>query len=172
MNNSEKNKNILELKAPFLTGEYMPMEYTCEGGGQSPQLSWNSVKNAQSYVLIVDDPDAPREFLKPDEDAFVHWILFNILPAITFLPAHVSLEELARSYILIGTNSSGQQRYMGPCPPHGPAHKYRFRLYALDQKLVLPSGATKAQVVQAMSGHILEQTELVGIYRRHSVGHA
>lgn len=162
-----KNQNTLELKTKFATQEYIPMEFTCEGGDKSPELSWTNIKNAKSYVLIVDDPDAPRKFLKPDEDAFVHWILFNIPPAITFLPDQITAQELSKSYILVGTNSSGQQKYMGPCPPAGAAHNYRFKLYALDTKLPLATGATKAEVQEAMAGHIIDQTELVGMYRRH-----
>jgi Raf kinase inhibitor-like YbhB/YbcL family protein len=164
---SMKNEKALQLQTPFADGAYMPIENTCEGGDQSPELAWHAYPDAQSYVLIVDDPDAPRIFLKPEEDAFVHWILFNIPPAITQLDKNIDTQTLAQNYIKIGINSSGQQRYMGPCPPPGNPHHYRFRLYVLDTMLSAPSGSTKNQILEAMNGHILAQTEVVGLYRRH-----
>jgi Raf kinase inhibitor-like YbhB/YbcL family protein len=162
-----KNKKELQLQAQFTDGDYMPLETTCEGGDQSPALAWHAYPDAQSYVLIVDDPDAPRIFLKPEEDAFVHWVLFNIPPAITQLSKNVDIQTLAQNYIKIGINSSGQQKYMGPCPPPGNPHHYRFKLYALDKMLSAPSGSTKNQILEAMQGHILAQAEIVGLYRRH-----
>ncbi|MFQ5863417.1 MAG: YbhB/YbcL family Raf kinase inhibitor-like protein, partial [Candidatus Brocadiales bacterium] len=56
--------------------------------------------------------------------------------------------------------------YGGPCPPRGPAHRYFFKLYALDTKLDLPPGATKREAEKAMEGHILAHAELVGLYKR------
>ena len=68
-------------------------------------------------------------------------------------------------FVIQGTNDFGKQRYGGPCPPSG-THRYFFKLYALDAPLVLKSGATKAQIEEAMKGHVLAQTELIGLYRR------
>jgi len=62
-------------------------------------------------------------------------------------------------------NDFGRLGYGGPCPPSG-VHGYVFKLYALDTWLGLKPGASKVQVEQAMAGHILEQTELVGCYGR------
>ena len=45
-------------------------------------------------------------------------------------------------------------------------YHYIFQLYALDVELDLKEGATKAEVVKAMAGHIIDQTELVGLYKR------
>ena len=53
--------------------------------------------------------------------------------------------------------------YGGPAPPDK-RHTYVFKLYALDTKLDLEAGASKADVEKAMEGHIIEQTQLTGTY--------
>ncbi|MBI4369900.1 MAG: YbhB/YbcL family Raf kinase inhibitor-like protein, partial [Elusimicrobia bacterium] len=65
-----------------------------------------------------------------------------------------------------GVNEFNRTGYWGPCPPPGKPHRYYFKLYALDQMLDLPPKATKAQVLEKMKGHILDQTELIGLYQR------
>ena len=56
--------------------------------------------------------------------------------------------------------------YGGPCPPTGNTHRYYFKLYALDAKVDLKAGVTKADAERAMKGHILGQTQLMGRYGR------
>ena len=53
----------------------------------------------------------------------------------------------------------------GPCPPIG-RHRYFFKLYALDTALELDR-PTKAELEQAMKGHVLAETQLVGTYQKH-----
>lgn len=65
-----------------------------------------------------------------------------------------------------GKNDFGRIGYNGPCPPPGKAHKYFFKVYALDITLDLKSGATEFQLEAAMSGHILAQGEMIGKYGR------
>ena len=57
--------------------------------------------------------------------------------------------------------------YRPPCPPPGtgPLH-YVFSLYALDQMLTVPGGATRAEVTRAMDGHLLGSTILLGYFER------
>jgi Raf kinase inhibitor-like YbhB/YbcL family protein len=112
-----------------------------------------------SFALIVTDPDAPGQ-------TFVHWVLYG-LPAETralpeALPGIGQLADGGRQ----GRNDFGDLGYGGPCPPPGSPHHYVFTLYALDAKLNLPVGATRAQVEAAMQGHILASGELIGVYRR------
>ncbi len=78
------------------------------------------------------------------------------------LPKQVELSNGARH----GRNDFVNVGYGGPCPPPGPAHRYFFKLYALDEKLGLKPGATKAQVKQAMKGQILGGAQLMGRYGR------
>lgn len=138
----------------FDQGAAIPQKYTCDGDNLSPPLSWSALPDGtQSLALIVDDPDAPR-------GTYVHWVVFN-LP-----PDQEGLSEGSQDVGVQGRNNAGSTRYAGPCPPPGSAHRYFFKLYALDAELRLSPGATKADVEQAMEGHILGQGELMGKYGR------
>ncbi|MGR9072653.1 MAG: YbhB/YbcL family Raf kinase inhibitor-like protein, partial [Gammaproteobacteria bacterium] len=64
-----------------------------------------------------------------------------------------------------GKNDWKRTGYGGPCPPIG-RHRYFHKLYALDTVLPDLHSPTKAQLVEAMEGHILEQAELIGTYQR------
>ena len=144
----------------FQAGSQIPAKFTCSGAGISPQLAWSAPPaGTVSFALIVTDPDAPGQ-------TFVHWVLYG-LPAETraLLEGLPGLGQLANGSRQ-GRNDFGDLGYGGPCPPPGPAHHYIFTLYALDAKLNLPVGATRAQVEAAMQGHILASGELIGVYRR------
>jgi Raf kinase inhibitor-like YbhB/YbcL family protein len=145
----------LDIKSDaFANGQSIPAKYTCTGKNISPALMWNDPPaGTQSFALIVDDPDAPV-------GTWVHWVLFNI-------PANArSLQESAdTSTMSVGKNSSGNMKYDGPCPPSG-THRYFFKLYALDSTLSLSPGATKEQLLDAMKGHILAQSELMGTFSK------
>lgn len=137
----------------FKHGERIPKKYTCQGDNVSPPLSWDAVKEAKSYVLIVDDPDAPKGTVD-------HWVLFNIEPTI-----HRIFEGEPPKGAVQGLNIQGQNKYKGPCPPTG-THRYFFKLYALNQKLDLSPNVTKKDVEEAMKSHIINQTQLIGTYSK------
>lgn len=142
----------------FSQGGEIPARYTCKGQDLSPPLSWSDVpEGTKSLVLICDDPDAPR-------GTFVHWVVYNIPPSASRLPEGIPAEPSLEDGTLQGINHFGKIGYGGPCPPPGPAHRYFFKLYALDTTLELPPGATKEQVLKAMEGHILAKAELVGTF--------
>jgi len=144
----------------FKAGSSLPIEYTCDGEDRSPALSWNTVPaGTQSIALIVDDPDAPGK-------TWVHWVIYNIPANTTVLPLGVPKNKTLDDGSLQGKNDFGRIGYNGPCPPPGKAHRYFFKVYALDTTLSLKSGATKSQLETAMSGHILAQGEMIGKYGR------
>ncbi len=64
-----------------------------------------------------------------------------------------------------GVNDWKRTGYGGPCPPIG-RHRYFFKLYALDGVLPADGPLTKAQLLQAMQGHVLDEAELMGGYQR------
>lgn len=144
----------------FENGGIIPKRYTCEGENLSPPLSWTGIPpEAKSLVLICDDPDAPR-------GTFNHWLLYNIPPSVTTLPEGLPPLPSFPDGSLQGFNSFGKIGYGGPCPPPGPAHRYFFRLYALDKTLDLPPKARKDEVLKAMEGHILAVAETMGRFSR------
>ena len=151
------------LTSPAIgAGAMIPAKYTGDDPDVSPPLEWTAPPaGTKSLVLIVDDPDAPV-------GTWVHWVLVGIPPDHRKLPEGV--EKAAKPGGLAGAvngkNDFGRLGYGGPAPPRGPAHRYFFKLYALDTTLSLSSGATKADVETAMKGHVLAQAELMGRYQR------
>lgn len=151
LNPNQKTPNIMQLISPaFKNHEELPVEFTCDGAGLHPPLEFSDAPSeTQSLVLIMEDPDAPN-------GTFDHWIVFN-LPAQT--------KNLTNSPGLSGRNSAGRTGYVGACPPSG-QHRYIFHLYALDIILDLKAGASRQEIEQVMSGHVLDQAELQSSYRR------
>jgi Raf kinase inhibitor-like YbhB/YbcL family protein len=146
--------------AAFAPGETMPKKFTCDGPDVSPKLTWTEAPpKTQSIALIMDDPDAPV-------GTWVHWVLYNLPADTKELAEGVSKQEQLSNGARQGRNDFGKIGYGGPCPPPGKPHRYLFKLYALDSKLNLKAGATKAEVERAMKGHILAQGELIGKYGR------
>lgn len=143
----------------FAANCMIPSVYTCDGQDISPELTWDAPPTGtQSLALIVDDPDAPGR-------TFVHWVLYDIPPETNQLPRGVLAGPTLKNGGTQGKNDFDNLGYGGPCPPSG-IHRYFFKLYALDRELGLKSGATKAQLEAAMSGHILASAELIGRYSR------
>lgn len=151
----------------FAAGERVPTKHTGEGEDVSPPLAWSDLPpGTKELALICDDPDAPTK------EPWVHWVIYKIPPELRSLPegipARSNLQEPAGP--LQGKNSWPNGRtigYRGPMPPPGHGqHRYFFRLYALDAKLSLPPGASKAELLDAMQGHVLGEGELLGTYSR------
>ena len=144
----------------FADGANIPVKYSCDGESISPPLDWgDGPPGTASFALILEDPDAPVK-------NFTHWVIFNLPPDTPGLPEALPRDGTLASGALQGKNGGGGIGYIGPCPPKGPAHHYVFNLYALNKPLDLAAGATKDQVRQAMQGHILAESMLVGIYQR------
>lgn len=138
----------------FENNSQIPQKYTCDGQNTSPPLTISDVpEKAQSLVLIVDDPDAPA-------GTWTHWLVWNIDPKTTEIA-----ENSLPSGALEGVTSFDKPGYGGPCPPSG-THRYYFKLYALSTKLDLSPQVDKAQLEEAMADHILERSEIVGLYSR------
>jgi Raf kinase inhibitor-like YbhB/YbcL family protein len=144
----------------FASGGKIPTTFTCDGADVSPALGWSAPPpGTQSFALILDDPDAPGR-------VWVHWLLYDLPATERELPEGLPKEGNLPSGARQGRNDFGRIGYGGPCPPPGSAHRYFFRLFALDKKVTLPGGATRKQLERSMSGHILAQTELMGRYSR------
>jgi Raf kinase inhibitor-like YbhB/YbcL family protein len=137
----------------------IPSKYTCDGEDISPPLEWSDPPaDARAFAIIMDDPDAPV-------GTWVHWVLYDLPAGTRMLPEAVSSDAELPDGSRHGENSWRRTDYGGPCPPSG-VHRYFFKLYALDVALDLDAGATKEELLQAMEGHVLAQTELMGTYTR------
>lgn len=138
----------------FQNNGKIPAKYTCDAENISPGFTFYTVPvEARSLALIVDDPDSPSK-------DFTHWILFNINPLINGFE-----ENTIPNGAVEGLNDFGEPHYGGPCPSSG-EHRYVFKLYALDKRLELEKGATKQEVLDALKGHIVEESQIIGSYKR------
>ncbi|MCX6742901.1 MAG: YbhB/YbcL family Raf kinase inhibitor-like protein [Candidatus Parcubacteria bacterium] len=139
----------------FTNNSNLPSQFTCDGQKINPPLEISNVPAAaKSLALIVDDPDAPS-------GTFVHWLVWNINPQTKSIAAN-TIPAGAKQ----GTTSAGKTGYVPPCPPSG-SHHYVFKLYALDTLLDLTPNAGKDNLEQAMQGHTLDYSELIGLYKRN-----
>ena len=144
----------------FNDGDMMDVKYTCKGEDVSPQLSWDGVPNGtKSFALICDDPDAPIM-------TWVHWVIYDIPANVTELSEGIAKEEVLSSGTKQGKNDFRKIGYGGPCPPPGGPHRYFFKLYALDAELNLEPGLSKKALLKAMEGHILEEAQVLGKFKR------
>jgi Raf kinase inhibitor-like YbhB/YbcL family protein len=149
------------LSPVFASGGLIPAKYTCDSEDKAPPLTWDGVpQTVQSLALIVDDPDAPDP--KAPKRTWVHWVLYNMPPAVSGLPEGGSPLPAGT---LEGTNDWNRTGYSGPCPPIG-RHRYFFKLFALDTVLPDLGEPTKAELEKAMEGHILERSAIMGMYER------
>lgn len=155
--NQELPMDTLKLtSSSFEHNGKIPSRLTCDGEGVNPSLQISGVnEEAKSLVLIMDDPDAPS-------GTWNHWVKFNISTSTT------EIKEAEEPDGISGVGTSGNKDYFGPCPPDR-EHRYFFKLFSLDTELELGEGATKREVEKAMEGHILQQTELVGLYERNNI---
>ena len=163
---AEAEVAVIALSNPaFEQGGTIPREFTADGSNVSPALRWDDVPYGPKRIaLVCADPDAPSGM-------FVHWVMFNIDPSTSQLPRGVPASAKLADGTLQGRNDFGKIGYGGPDPPKGPAHRYFFKIYALDAVLDLDPGCSHAQLMQAMIGHVFAEGELMVKYGRQRSGH-
>jgi Raf kinase inhibitor-like YbhB/YbcL family protein len=149
--------------AAFTHQGSIPQQYTCQGRDESPPLAWSGApEGTVSFVLILDDPDAPDP--AAPKRTWVHWVLYAIPPTASGLPEAAVTARLPPG-TREGLNDWNRVGYGGPCPPIG-RHRYVHKLYALDVDLGDLGTPRKADVEKAMDGHVLGKTELIGTYQK------
>jgi Raf kinase inhibitor-like YbhB/YbcL family protein len=150
----------MKLTAASFQNGWIPAEFTCRGAGISPGLTWSAPPaGTVSFALTVTDPDAPG-------GTFTHWVLYGLPAGTRALPEGVPSQGQLANGARQGRNDMGSIGYGGPCPPGTSAHRYVFALYALDARLNLPAGASRAEAESAIKGHTLARGELIGLYKQ------
>ncbi len=140
----------------FAHGEQIPTRHTCDGDGTLPPLEISGVPpRTRSLALIVDDLDAFDGAAN-----FLHWAAWNVHPHTTLIRSGKPLPGAVE-----GRTSFGTYRWGAPCPPSG-EHRYRFRLFALTKELQLDRDSNAEDLEEEMAGHVIDESELVGTYRR------
>ena len=154
----------MSLSSPEFKDEgNLPQNFTCDGEGISPSLSWANVPpNAQSLVIIMDTIPGP---LRPGEvDIGKHFYLtiFNIPTTVSSIGAG------ANNVGTLGQNFQGKKiEYTPPCSQGPGSKKYTIHLYALSSKLnLIAAEATETKLLEAMDGKILSFAEMNVYYAR------
>lgn len=144
----------------FEDGDVIPSRHTCDGEDESPPLTWAGVPvGTESLALILEDVDSVK-------GVWSHWVLYDVPPDVNSLRAGVPPSRSLSWGGIQGRSDFGDIGYGGPCPSDGKAHRYVVRLYALDEWLGLPPGATREEVLAATEGRVIEKAELMGRYKR------
>lgn len=149
---SEENMDMKLTSPAFENGSYIPARFTCDGSDINPALVIENVPaGTKTLALVADDPDAPVK-------TWVHWVVYDIDPTTKTIKENSVPGKQ-------GLNDFRRNNWGGPCPPSG-IHRYYFKLYALDNILGIGEGIDKKGLEKAMTGHILAESELVGLYKR------
>jgi Raf kinase inhibitor-like YbhB/YbcL family protein len=158
---AQNDKPVLHVTSTaFAQGEPIPVKYTCDGADISPPLKWDSApEGVKCFALICEDPDAPG-------GTWIHWLAYGSSPDSRSLPEKMSKAPALKMNWFQGENDFGKIGYNGPCPPGGNAHRYFFKVYALDANIRLKTGWKKADFAEAIKGHIMAEGSLIGTYQR------
>lgn len=156
----------LVVSSPTIVADQpIPKRHTADGENVSPPIAWRGAPAmTKSFALICDDPDVPIP------GGFVHWVVYNIPASASGVPEELPIDPAAPMPASIAGATQGvsgfkRPIYRGPAPPAGKPHHYHFTVYALDVT-GLPPGLTKAQLLDAMAGHVIAQGQLVATYER------
>jgi Raf kinase inhibitor-like YbhB/YbcL family protein len=121
----------MALSSPaFALNGAIPVQYTCDGAGVSPELRWQDVPaNAAALVLFVIDEETAGP------NGGIRWVVGDIDPKST----GVSAGHTPQGGI-VGTNAQGHAGYGGICPKRGATTRVAFLLYALSKRIALTPG--------------------------------
>lgn len=145
--------------------------FGCDGGNQSPQLSWQGAPaGTKSFAVTAYDPDAPTG------SGWWHWTVVNI-PADTHKLAtnagqRTDIASTTTSTLpkgaIQGRNDFGYAGFGGACPPAGDKpHRYQFTVWALKtDKLPLDGNASGALVSFMLNSNVIAKAEWVATYGR------
>jgi Raf kinase inhibitor-like YbhB/YbcL family protein len=157
----------LTVTSPAIkAGETIPAEYTADGRNVSPPLQWTGAPaTTKEFAIVCDDPDVPMP------QPFVHWVIYKIPGTANGVPENLPIDPATPmpaeiTGALQGPSGFRRPIYRGPAPPPGKPHHYHFRVYAIDAVLDLKPGLNKAELVEAIKGHVVAEGELVAIYER------
>ncbi|MDA0107261.1 YbhB/YbcL family Raf kinase inhibitor-like protein [Vibrio sp. La 4.2.2] len=153
-----KSNDIQEGHPMAKTFEYN--SWGCDGGNQSPQLTWSDVpEGTKSFAITAYDPDAPTG------SGFWHWIAFNIPASVTELPRGVDIKKLGGQESRIDYGSVG---FGGACPPKADGmHRYQFTVWALPtEKLDLDQDTPSAVIGFTLNNMAIGKAKLTATYTR------
>jgi Raf kinase inhibitor-like YbhB/YbcL family protein len=153
------------MSSAYAEGSMIPTQYSCaDPNAASPALSWaNSPSGTVSFAIILHDTDAAP--MKGSMDV-THWIFWNVPGTSTSVAAGIKPDS-SPDGIVQGANIRKVNGFQPSCPPPGATpHHYIYEIYALDAKLDLAAGSSRADLLKAMDGHVIGKATYVGLFGR------
>ena len=144
-------------------GEAIPLKYTKDGDNISPPLAWSDVPAGTEELVVLFENITPST-----QEPFAQWLLYGVPPDTGGLPEglkHKREPEDPRTG-RHGKNDLGNIGYDGPQGSVSKTYRYRFRLLALDRPVEAGLELDRARLLDAVSGHVLEESELVVTHQR------
>jgi Raf kinase inhibitor-like YbhB/YbcL family protein len=166
---ADSTLQVITVTSPTLqAGQPIPRDHTPDGRNESPALAWSNVPaGTKEFAVVCED------YAVGNPPPFVHWIVYSIPGTATGLPPALPIDDAPMPPQIAGTvqGLSGFRRaiYRGPAPPRGQVHEYHFVVYALDTKVAPPLDQpplTRAQLLEAIEGHVIGKGELIATYKR------
>lgn len=157
------SKTMTVSSPDFKDGGNLPVDFTCDGKGISPSLSWSNVpSSAQSLVVIMDTIPGPLRPGEVDIGKHFYLTLFNIPTTVSSIVAG------ATNIGILGQNFQGKKLgYTPPCSQGPGSKKYTISLFALNSKLsISPTEATENNLLSAMSGKVVASAEMNVFFSR------
>jgi Raf kinase inhibitor-like YbhB/YbcL family protein len=148
------------------TGQSMPRDYSPDGRNVSPPLLWRDLPAGTRQIAVVCQDHGAG-----DPPPWVHWVIYNIPASASGLPEGIPFDRAdpmpaGLEQATQGSNNWGLAMYRGPAPPAGAVHDYEFTVFALDAEPNFPPGLTRAELLEAMEGHVLGQGSMLPTYTR------
>jgi len=146
----------------------IPVQYTADGDGLSPPLSWHGVpESANCVVLIIEDADSPTPqplvhaiaIVQPPEDGYLQSGALSTPQPAGRQAGHLSIST--------GLNSLLRHGWLPPDPPRGHGrHRYAFQVFALSGGHRLSASPGRHELFDAIRSHAIAAGCLIGMYER------
>lgn len=146
--------DILSVHCLCIENGKFHIDHTGRGADRSPELVLENLSpETVTLAVVLEDMSHPIR-------GFTHWVAWN-LPAANRIPEGIPAGKTIPGGGVQGV-AYGLHRYVGPKPPRGKTHTYRFTIYALDCVLDLSSESRKKAFLRATEGHILQSGSISG----------
>jgi len=160
---SKSSKSFTVTSASISGTGMLDKSTTCDGGGISPQVSWDGTPTGtDSYYVTMDTipgPARPGDVITSDHS------YLNVYD----IPSNEhSIENGKLSSGVVGMNfKNNKPGYELPCSQGPGAKVYTITVYALSSKLNLsPNLATQTTLLSAIQGKVLAKGSVTGSYSR------
>lgn len=127
----------------FAAGDELDPCFTAkEEDAVAPPLEWSAPPpGSQEIVILVEDASSAGE------EPQCHWLVWG-------LPGQKGKLLEGETPPRTGKNAAGNSEWLLPNPPLGETRHYVFQAFATELPLTTMPGATRAEIVRALTGQV------------------